>query len=252
MDYIKICEWDKFQHYKKRNPPWIKLHTQLLENDEIECLQDDSKWLLICLWLYTARKGNGQIKANTKHLLKHLPILKKPNLQPLIDNGFIEVYHDASKVQATDASKVLVLDRDRDRGETEERQRFVPPTISQINEYCQEKNIYVNAQKFINHYGMKGWAVGKSKMKNWKLAVSNAADWDCNRDKQPPPKADPKVDAERLEKKQQEIRDKDGSYFRGQTTEKLKIMLKTPALTMKHWLIKEILQERKGGRNVQL
>ena len=37
---------------------------------------------------------------------------------------------------------------------------------------------------------------------------------------------------------------KDGASLRGQTTEELKTMLKTPSLTMKHWLIKEILQER--------
>ena len=26
--------WDKFQHYKDRDPVWIKLHPELLDNDD--------------------------------------------------------------------------------------------------------------------------------------------------------------------------------------------------------------------------
>ncbi len=115
MKYIKIVDWEKFQHYKKRNPPWIKLHTQLLDNDNFDCLHDDSKLLLLCLWLFTARKGNGNIPANEKWLQKKLPLQKKVKLQPLIDKGFIECYQDDSKLQAIDASKVLASDRERDR-----------------------------------------------------------------------------------------------------------------------------------------
>lgn len=117
MKYIRICDWDEFQHYKKRNPPWIKLHTSLLDNESFECLQNDSKVLLICLWLFASRKGNGEIPADLDYLKRKLPIGKKLKLQPLIDVGFIEVYQNDSTLQAYDDSKVLVLDRDR--GETE-------------------------------------------------------------------------------------------------------------------------------------
>ena len=111
MDYIKICKWEEFQHYKKRNPPWIKLHTSLLDNESFECLHDDSKVLLICLWLFAARKGNGEIPANIAYLKRKLPIEKKINLQPLIDAGFIEVYQNDSTLQALDDSNVLSSDR---------------------------------------------------------------------------------------------------------------------------------------------
>lgn len=119
MDYIKICKWDDFQHYKKRNPPWIKLHTSLLDNEAFECLHNDSKVLLMCLWLFAARKGNGEIPSNIDYLQRKLPAGKKINLQPLIDNGFIEVYHNDSIVQATNDSTVLCSDRGRGRAKTE-------------------------------------------------------------------------------------------------------------------------------------
>lgn len=91
MKYIRICNWDKFQHYTKRNPPWIKLHISLLDNENFECLHNDSKVLLICLWLFAARKGNGNVPVNLAYLQRKLPVGKKVKLQPLIDAGFIEV-----------------------------------------------------------------------------------------------------------------------------------------------------------------
>ncbi len=111
MNYIKIIGWEKFQHYKHRNPPWIKLHTSLLDNEEFECLQDASKLLLICLWLFAARKGNGEIPANISYLQKKLPVRKPIKLQPLIDAGFIECYQNDSGSLATCYT--------RDRAETE-------------------------------------------------------------------------------------------------------------------------------------
>ena len=29
---LHIKNWGEFQHYKKRNPPWIKLHKKLLDD----------------------------------------------------------------------------------------------------------------------------------------------------------------------------------------------------------------------------
>ena len=124
MKYIKIVDWDKFQHYTKRNPPWIKLHTSLLDNEAFECLHNDSKVLLICLWLFTARKGNGEILANLAYLQRKLPVGKKVNLQPLMDAGFIECYQDDSKV--------LDLDRDRDRDKTETEKETKKKYLSHV------------------------------------------------------------------------------------------------------------------------
>lgn len=130
-----------------------------------------------------------------------------------------------------------------------EKERFVPPTVSQINEYCQEKNIYVNAEKFINSYGMKGWMVGKNKMKSWKMAVSNAVDWDCNRLKQPPPKPTEKDKIEKIKRDKQYARDEWEAYLRAKSTPALRDLLKDTKSRVYYfagWLIKEILDEREG------
>ena len=49
--------------------------------------------------------------------------------------------------------------------------RFVPPTVDQVREYCEERGNSVNPQRFVDYYSSNGWMVGKNKMKDWKAAV---------------------------------------------------------------------------------
>lgn len=49
--------------------------------------------------------------------------------------------------------------------------KFTPPTLEEIKNYCKEKSISINTERFINFYESKGWMVGKNKMKDWKAAV---------------------------------------------------------------------------------
>jgi len=49
--------------------------------------------------------------------------------------------------------------------------RFQKPTLEDIRQYCQEKELNVDAEQFFNFYESKGWVVGKSPMKNWRAAV---------------------------------------------------------------------------------
>ena len=55
------------------------------------------------------------------------------------------------------------------------RKRFVAPTLEEIREFCFEKNINIDVDRFFNYYESKGWKVGVSPMKDWKAAVRNWA-----------------------------------------------------------------------------
>lgn len=50
-------------------------------------------------------------------------------------------------------------------------QKFVPPTLQEVEEYCKERRNGVDAEMFVNFYESKGWVVGKTKMKNWRACV---------------------------------------------------------------------------------
>ena len=49
--------------------------------------------------------------------------------------------------------------------------RFVKPTLSEIEQYCIERNNNINAAQFYDYYESNGWKVGKNSMKDWKAAV---------------------------------------------------------------------------------
>lgn len=53
--------------------------------------------------------------------------------------------------------------------------RFAPPTPEDVREYCREKGLNVDADRFVDFYKSKNWYVGKNKMKDWKAAVRNWA-----------------------------------------------------------------------------
>ena len=88
MDVIHVKNWQKFQHYKHRHPPWIKLHRSTLDDVEFSRLQDDSKLHLIMLWLLASQLDN-QIPADEAWLTNKLMLKKQVRLKPLIDSGFL-------------------------------------------------------------------------------------------------------------------------------------------------------------------
>ena len=59
--------------------------------------------------------------------------------------------------------------------------RFAPPTLEEVTAYCRERGNKVDPQKFVDFYTMKGWMVGKNKMKDWRAAVRT---WERSEPKQ--------------------------------------------------------------------
>ena len=55
------------------------------------------------------------------------------------------------------------------QGET--RKRFSPPTVDEVQEYCQSRSNGIDPEAFVAFYASKGWKVGRTPMKDWKQAV---------------------------------------------------------------------------------
>lgn len=75
---------------------------------------------------------------------------------------------------------------------TTKRKRFEKPTLSEIKEYCIERNNNVDAQHFYDYYESNGWKVGKNSMKNWQAAVRT---WERSEYRKPNSKKNSKEDA---------------------------------------------------------
>lgn len=88
--FFSVRNFDQFQHYKDRSPPWIKLYHDILDNYEFACLQDASKLHLIMIWLLATR-NNNKLPCNPVWLASRINATGKVDLEPLFAAGFIEI-----------------------------------------------------------------------------------------------------------------------------------------------------------------
>ena len=56
---MRIKNWRKFQHYKHRNPPWIRLHRGLLNDRQWFDLDPKAAKFLVNLWLIASESDDG-------------------------------------------------------------------------------------------------------------------------------------------------------------------------------------------------
>lgn len=115
VTYIWIPNWDGpdgFQHYKGRDPIWIKNYTRLLSHDEYLALSSHRRGLLHGIWLAFASSAR-RLRGDTRSLSSRLQMkVSTADLTSLSDAGFIEVIASnvlAKRLQA--ASDVLALTR---------------------------------------------------------------------------------------------------------------------------------------------
>ena len=109
MRYIQVVNLERYQHYKNRNPPWVKWYTHCLDDSEFAELDDATKWLAVGLVMLASRCSN-RIKSDSKWIQNRLGMHSEPNLKALRRTGFL-----ASIPRA----KRLLRDRDREETETE-------------------------------------------------------------------------------------------------------------------------------------
>ena len=81
------------------------------------------------------------------------------NPQP---NVYVNVNDNDIKKKDTNVSK-------------EKASRFKPPTVTEVENYCREKEYRIDCERFVDFYRSNDWMVGKNKMKDWRAAVRNWA-----------------------------------------------------------------------------
>ena len=109
--WIVIPNWDKFQHYTDRDPPWIKLYTELNSNDDWCDLSDAERGLLVTIWIEYARsRGTLKVSRVPKKIGQASRVRQ---LERLNHAGFIEFV----------ASKPLALARSRESEKKERREK---------------------------------------------------------------------------------------------------------------------------------
>jgi len=81
--------------------------------------------------------------------------------------------HVTSHVNVTQSHATEIeLEKEIDKDiKNKKNSRFTPPSLEEVQQYCNERNNGIDSEAFIAFYESKGWRVGNQPMKNWKSAV---------------------------------------------------------------------------------
>lgn len=181
---LRPKNWSEYQHYKDRNPPWIKLHRDLLNDRDFMCLPIASKAIAPLLWLLASEEKSGDFNANVAELAFRLRMTEKEindGLKPLISKGF---FVDASGVLA-ECLQDAIPETER---ETETKTKKIEKKATQLpedylekpehHELADELKIELSKEiyKFKDYHKAKG-----TSYKDWDAAlrtwIRNAADF---------------------------------------------------------------------------
>ena len=58
MEFFRVANWEQYQHYRNRDPAWIKLYARLLDHYQFASLPDTTKWHLVGIFLLASKQGN--------------------------------------------------------------------------------------------------------------------------------------------------------------------------------------------------
>ena len=87
---FSVKNFERFQHYKDRSPPWIKLYNELLDDYEFGRLPDASKFHLVAIWLLASRSEN-KIPFDPVWVGKRIDANQPVDLVLLATRGFLVV-----------------------------------------------------------------------------------------------------------------------------------------------------------------
>lgn len=152
-------------------------------------MANDASRVLAVVCMVLASKTKGEIDGSEAGLgyLKRAGYLNsKPNLEPLVECGFLEVVEkssqDASAVLA-DASSSSLLSSSLLSLNKGTPKSFRKPTPEELAAYCTERGRRVDPEKWLAYYESNGWRVGKNPMRDWKAAVRT---WEKSEFNRPP------------------------------------------------------------------
>ena len=117
---IRIRNWEKFQHYKHRNPPWLRIYVELLDNPEFLRMPEVTRWHLIGLWLLAGRMHN-RIPADRSFVEARLGAQQTIDFALLEAGQWITLEGDASALLANGRAPASNLRQDpQQRGAPEQ------------------------------------------------------------------------------------------------------------------------------------
>ena len=102
MRHFRIINFEKYQHYRDRKPPWIKIYRELWRNPAFGRLPIASRYELISLTVLASQHDNS-LDEDQEWLKRELAQKQPINIQILIDTGFVEYVEQVASMALADS-----------------------------------------------------------------------------------------------------------------------------------------------------
>ncbi|MFQ5744265.1 MAG: hypothetical protein ACE5HV_11835 [Acidobacteriota bacterium] len=97
---ISVRNFKRYQHYRNRRPPWVKLYRDLLTDYDFAALPDEVKWQAVGLLLLASETRNS-IPFDEKWIARRLSLKNPLDIEILVNAGWARISGDhASKALA--------------------------------------------------------------------------------------------------------------------------------------------------------
>ena len=146
--YLRVRNFDASQHYKDRNPIWIKLYCSILDDYDFAQLPDETKFHAVGLMLLASRLNN-KFPADEAWLRGKINAEKEINLNLLLEIRFLEVAQSEKGVKndenfdgerTTNARKSMETKDDLDSATFQDEKNCAIPEQNREEENRKEHN----------------------------------------------------------------------------------------------------------------
>lgn len=118
----RIKGWAKFQHFKDRRPPWIKLYREILEDPDWHDLDGDTAKVLVALWLLASEDEDQEGKLPDARRLAFRLRLSETKINQALSKLSHWLEHDDIDVISTGYQGDAPETEERQIKETDKRQ----------------------------------------------------------------------------------------------------------------------------------
>jgi hypothetical protein len=145
----KIKDWSKFQHFKDRKPPWIKLYRDLLDDLEWHELDPLAAKALVAIWLIASE--NDGCLPDTKKLAFRLRLSEKQTISIVSQLSHWLIQDDITMISDRYQDDSLEKEIETEIEKETEREREARPRATRLNPNWQPS---IEEQDFARQLGI--------------------------------------------------------------------------------------------------